>query len=366
MIRISAAAIFIFAVLAVTFGQNTKGSDYEIAARFAPVLYQALGDDPRADLITNFNFDGDWRGDNNWEHTADKRFSLKTYIYYSVSQTQTHYFVHYAVFHPRDYKGGQQTGRMLSEILRKGADALGTNDPTGLLSKATVAHENDMEGCLVVVPKGDTADRTVYLETVAHNFFPKFSTAEERPRGVDVLRLDGERPRLYIEPKGHGISAYEGNEEVSRSRFVVYRYEGKADDPEKTTEIDVGYDLLAIKDTLWSKAVGVSAKKGPTYGDTIDYAPVSIALDVAGKLTTRKVDPGALGSAFLGKEGGVNMARPPWGWFDLDHRSDPPGIWFFDPATVMKRDFGLGKEFSTAYTALPFWAVGPATKKPRP
>lgn len=71
----------------------------------------------------------------------------------------------------------------------------------------------------------------------------------------------------------------------------------------------------------------------------------------------RQISVGGLGSAFFGKAGGVNMARPPWGWFDNNHRTDPLGLWFFDPAKVVKRDFHLGESFSTAYVRLPFWAV---------
>src|ERR1700752_5349655 len=89
-----------------------------IAARFAPIFYQALGDKPRSDYITNFDFDGDWKGDNNWNNLANKDFSLKASIYYSVAETTTHYFVHYAVFHPRDYKGGERKGAILSELIR--------------------------------------------------------------------------------------------------------------------------------------------------------------------------------------------------------------------------------------------------------
>ena len=44
--------------------------DREIAVRLAPTLYQALGPDPRFDYITAFDFDGDWRGDNNWANAA--------------------------------------------------------------------------------------------------------------------------------------------------------------------------------------------------------------------------------------------------------------------------------------------------------
>ena len=88
--------------------------DREIAARFAPTFYQGLGDRRRGDYITNFNFDGDWRGDNNWDNAGDRKFRLRAYVYYAVSETPTHFFIHYAVFHPQDYKGGSASGPLLS------------------------------------------------------------------------------------------------------------------------------------------------------------------------------------------------------------------------------------------------------------
>lgn len=80
-------------------------ADLALAARYAPVFYQGLGQTPRFDYITNFDFDGDWRGDNNWQNADDPRFPLAAWVYFSVCETATHYFIHYAVFHPRDWKG---------------------------------------------------------------------------------------------------------------------------------------------------------------------------------------------------------------------------------------------------------------------
>jgi hypothetical protein len=94
--------------------------DREIAVRFAPDFHQGVIGNERFDYITNFDFDGDWHGNNNWEHAADTRYPMKAYVYYSVSETPTHYFVHYAAFHPRDWKGGEKTGRFLSGTIRNG------------------------------------------------------------------------------------------------------------------------------------------------------------------------------------------------------------------------------------------------------
>src|SRR5262249_26400776 len=51
-------------------GMTYPGSDRDrqVAEAFAPIITQGLSDPQRFDYITNFDFDGDWRGDNNWEN----------------------------------------------------------------------------------------------------------------------------------------------------------------------------------------------------------------------------------------------------------------------------------------------------------
>ena len=93
--------------------------DRQIAALFAPVIHQGLGDHPRGDYITNFDFDGDWRGDNNWENLDNLNYKLRAYVYFSVIETTTHYFIHFATFHPRDYKGGLVKSELLICCFRK-------------------------------------------------------------------------------------------------------------------------------------------------------------------------------------------------------------------------------------------------------
>ncbi|MDE0828382.1 MAG: M48 family metalloprotease [Vicinamibacterales bacterium] len=165
-----------------TLPPNTRAEgDHEIAGRFAPTFHQALGPESRFDYITAFDFDGDWRGDNNWVNAADERRSLAASVYYAVSETRTHYFVVYAAFHPRDYKGGNERGALLSEVLR-----VGDFDPTGLSQDAVLAHENDMEGVLVVARKAGPEPRfaeVVRVETLAHNAFLKYTPSGVQPSG---------------------------------------------------------------------------------------------------------------------------------------------------------------------------------------
>jgi hypothetical protein len=335
----------------------------EVAARFAPVFYQALGDKPRSDYITNFDFDGDWIGTNNWDHAGNQEFPLKGYIYFSVCETSTHYYIHYAVFHPRDYKGGEMKGAILSGLIREGAKRGGQYDPTGLADETSLAHENDMEGALVVVKKegSDPKDgRVVFVETLHHNQFGRYQPGDES----SMVRLEAQHPLLYVEPKGHGIEAFNGDKkQVAKKDFLRYASGAQADNPakgdnvcsnleDKTCDKSVSYQLVPLS-TLWTTAKG---KTNQTYGVTNDYADVKLSLNLNGSTTQKTFKIGKVGCAFAGSVGGINMARPPWGWFDRDERDTPLGQWFFDPATKIKHDFKLDSEFSITYVHLPFWA----------
>jgi len=340
----------------LTYSQTvrTDAEAREVAARFAPIFYQGLGEDPRADLITNFDFDGDWRGDNNWANLANEKFPLQAYVYYAVSETRTHIFIHYAVFHPRDYKGGSTRGRLLSEIIREGVKRGGKMDPTGLAAEATLAHENDMEGCLVVVAKGGNGlndARVVFVETLAHNRFLRYRAGGDGSAGVT---FENDRPLLYIEPKGHGIQAYSEPDRDSARRVLLYRYDGRADAPALNAET-ASYDLLPIEMTLWPRA-----QKGinETFGTKHDYGRLKITRALAnGKNASQTVNLGVRGASYLGNAGGQNMARPPWGWFDQNEREAAAGSWFFDPATTIKQHFQLGEEMSVAYTRQTFLGI---------
>jgi hypothetical protein len=334
----------------------TDTREQAIAARFAPIFYQALGENHRADYITNFDFDGDWRGDNNWAHTNNKEFALKAYVYYSVVETRTHYFIHYAVFHGRDYKGGERKGAIISELIREGAKRAGKYDPTGIAEESALAHENDMEGCLVAVAKNETDSDTgdvVFLETLRHNTISEYRVQNSEKESDNLALKDG-HPLLYIEPKGHGILALTSEKQTAKKDLLIYEYAGRADDPEKTEGNSIGFELLPLKTTLWPRA---RAGASITFAQTQDYDDITIKLHNGEDESELKTELRKIGVAFAGNVGGINMARPPWGWFDRSRRKETLGIWFFDPATTIKRDFKLDESFSTTYLLKPFWAI---------
>ncbi|MFL6337311.1 MAG: hypothetical protein ACJ754_28765 [Pyrinomonadaceae bacterium] len=332
----------------------------QIAARFAPVFRQALGDHPRADYVTNFDFDGDWRGDNNWENTDDLKFHLRAYVYFAASETVTHFYAYYALFHPRDYKGGSTAGPLLSDAIREGVRRGGRYDPTGLSSEAVLAHENDMEGCLVVAEKeGEDPARAhvILVETLAHDRFLKYAPAgASAPASFTRLQLEGQSPLLFVEAKGHGLLAYDGGDKQEPRRgTLVYTYAGRAEDPEAVAKEKetVSYELVPLYDTIWRRALAGSRE---TFGEVADYGSLSFVAG-AKRPAKRTKRLGRLGAAFLGTYGAPNAARPPWGWFDRSERGRPRGEWFFNPAATARRHLGRGADFSITYVSAPYLGI---------
>ncbi len=326
--------------------------DAEIAAAVAPVFVQGLGDTPRFDYITRFDFDGDWKGDNNWSNAEKTQYPLDAYVYFDVKETETHVFVQYACFHPRDYKGGSTKGVILSNLIQAGTEKYGKYDPTGKSDEAVLAHENDLEGCVVVAKKkgpGATDLNVVFVETLAHNKFLKYVAGTVTKNNFERVPMDGEHPLLFVEPKGHGIEASAGATADAKREAVksllTYRVTGAADDPDKRSGDGVGYALIPMESTLWRQAAGAP---NDTYAETSTFGTFSVKTAGA-KPGTRTAKVGTLGSAFNGKEGGKNMARPPWGWFDSAEKDRPLGEWFFDPAGTINRHFTTGSKFSLVY-----------------
>lgn len=340
--------------------------DKQIAAEFAPVFYQGLGDSPRSDFITNFDFDGDWKGDNNWRDLDKRSYPLRAYVYYSVAETATHYFVHYAVFHPRDYKGGLAKSALVDVLIGEGLRRAGKDPTGGMADEVALSHENDLEGCLVVAEKRGTALSQAivrFVETMAHNRFLKYCPREDRAGVYEAIEMNDQRPLIFVEPKGHGPSRYTGSRQQlkdSVNGVMVYSYAGRAEDADKALsqagEKKVGYDLIPIYDTLWSRA---QQGENETYGETFDYqirSFLKFQKDKPAEKAEQKL--GLLGAAFRGAVGFKNKSRPPWGWFDDSEKDRPRGEWFFDPASVIARHFILGEGFSIAYVYNPYFKIG--------
>ncbi len=168
----------------------TVDADLELARRYAPIVYHATARrGGRQDLPCNVDFDGDLVGNNDWENFD--LYEVTPTLLYAVLSTETHWFLTYHLFHPRDW----------------------APIPLGLQD----THENDGENLQVVVDR--STGRVVLLFTQARyrgriyaNDRESFGDGHVKFRGgfrlADALGReddDGTHACVFLESHGHGI-----------------------------------------------------------------------------------------------------------------------------------------------------------------
>lgn len=345
--------------------------DRQLAARFTPIFHQRLTPQVsthRFDYITRFDFDGDWLGTNNWEHAADPKYPLRAYIYYSVVETETHYFISYSLFHPRDWSLEQP---LYEQSLERLKEKLGVWFPQSVREAAEFNHENDLEGLMVIVRKtdGPAGGRLEAVETLAHNRFYKYLAPGSRlsPNILpdQMIESDGDHPIVYVESQKHGIKRYE-KQDRRGGPVLIYRYTGTAEEPKPfpgdvayaPEQQEIGYDLLPLYDAFWAHA-REAHEPNDTFGEIYDFGNLvatAVSLLGGGK---RQVDCalGRIGVALHGEVAGKNKARMPWGWFDTSDHDLKMGDWFLDPAKALVIYFPRARGVSRRYISNPFLGI---------
>jgi hypothetical protein len=280
------------------------------------------------DYITRIDYDHDYVGNNNWDNLGYpvRNFDLPAYVYYAVMETETHYFLWYALFHPADD-----------------------------FHCHTFPHENDLEGMVMCVLKDGSAYgdlRMVQLQ--AHNDFfqyvPPGETGiyENEPwiPGDDIdgtIQVSttypdpGVHPIVWVEGGGHGLR----HEDTGDWPSVFYYYTGHAEDPDVVGYSHCGYDLLSISAEMWEQRTNCCGS-GFLFDQKGDYSRWGFSVT-------------GLGRYFDGDDGDTDNASPPWNWDDNDDTGNwLNGDWFMHPAGYHGLRFIWAEPFSLDYVYHPF------------
>jgi hypothetical protein len=391
------------------------------AEYWAPRIYQDVErGHSRFDQLTKFNWDGNYVGRDNWENAnrvlpigSVRTRNKPAFVYYSFSESDTHVFLGYYFFHPRDWN----------------------DSPVGGDSE----HENDLEAALFLIDKAPAEDEAAqakdcywgalvaviaqehgHLDLYLH---PKYEgvAGEHRDssgwidsrdfgagRSANVqVPHNPHRPCVAIESQGHGVfNALPGmkrgcglNEPNGDSgeidlggTFLVYEYGGRADLPGISagcylgdtrtesalmTQFPCSYELISLDAGEGTIPAGqdpsdpTGARLGEDQGlwhlresfrDNADV--VCAATDscpFASFLTMRGDDQGGCGlEGDLGLQCPENSAGTPWGWDDPD--GDGPtfrGDSLCDPAhfweSRLRGSAMRGEAYSHTYRAHSYW-----------
>ncbi len=322
-------------------------TDREVADYFAPVLYQDVADGVEnqalfryQDLLTNFDFDGNWDANDNAEHTY--LFSLKGFVYYDVVETGNYLFVEYSFFHPRDW----------NSILYSFID-----------------HENDQENIRLLVHKdGSEWGALKLVDMNAHGFLFAYWNLGEGVSGGTWTRsgpLDFEddagnvgdsfsatyhHVRVFIESKGHGPfnCALHDCDRNTDNDLVVYTvlpgatpdqaYEPDLDNIEEERVVLAQYVLLSGYEAYWTRRQAYTPDviwdKEFVYDPARHGDPDAEPFDF-----TTEVDALKMGGDFQGDEGDGGGV-PPWA-FNGTLTGANPGDWLIDAAYVSAKWYVL-------------------------
>ncbi|MFS1511788.1 hypothetical protein VQL36_05030 [Chengkuizengella sp. SCS-71B] len=297
---------------------SAEGISYQqLLEHWSPRVYHDVNPDydVRADFITRFDLDGDWISTNQWE-TVDNE-ALEAYVYTSVSETQTHYFLGYYFYHPRD--DGPDWGVFGDE-----------------------AHENDLEGIMLGIKKNGGTGEFVAMNTVRHSDFYQYANGSlsEGYETIDgpVSLYNGSHPEIFISsngqyvlnttPHGHDIQAYTGEVGVGNDA-IIYEYTGQAEIPSLVApkyEHVYGYDMLSL-DEIWELKTSYNNTPFRSFGS-------------------------------FGSSVGDGGANAPWNWADTDHKDNGSvglGVFVSDPAYLFDAHFNQLGNFSHEYINNSYW-----------
>ncbi|MDA0205524.1 MAG: hypothetical protein O2795_09280 [Acidobacteria bacterium] len=254
-------------------------------------------------------------------------------------ETQTHWFLIYNMFHPRDYSDKCVVGS---------------------------CHENDNEGLILTIRKDRTPFGTLQvMETLAHNNV--YSHVADSSIRSGIHNIDGgielwqdSHPVAFIESGGHGVYGSTS----SHSRFtlesgkftggtgVTYVYKGRAERPTGPDDREVGYELLSIYDHWWLRSQLSTARADGTFDAYYVYLPAR---------NRPRTPYREIAGSFLGRTESENKAKPFWGWHDNRSRKRnmiATGQWGLDPAYSVAQNLRIPRPVSLDYIYNPYLGFG--------
>ena len=258
-------------------------------------------------MLCSVDYDRDWDTSNNRKNLSED-YDLIPVVYYATAETRTHYYIMYCFYHADD-----------------------------------ATHENDLEGCLLIV---DKEDRLLGMISVAHFDFFSFVVDNRLQKGTETI--DGELHTEIFEGKEHPMTKQHIDKHPlfawgNTSWMLPWTHDSK--------------DRLGIRYYPAEQAYVQDEFEVDSLNKT--YFPY-VLVDLLGPSGFwDKRDPKLNNSTFR-SWGTFNSSTPgsahaPWIWSDSiwpwDEINDdlPSGTIFFDPARIASRYFSGFTDFDRIY-----------------
>lgn len=289
----------------------------DAARLYAPrILHETSAELGRQDVPSAMDFDGDREGANNWE--TFPRFEIVPTVYYTFSETSTHIFLTYHLYHPRDWK----------------------RVPLGIQD----AHEGDGENLQVIVEKANAS--VVLLTTQAHydswSYAPLHGAIHS---GAQTLRGDFEiatgHPIVYVESEGHGI--YGSHDPRAANRLA------RAGEPVVIYTPPEGNETFREPAAPWNQSAPYRLVSLPAFLANSTEHP-SLFAGYEGR--SPRYHKGDRYSGPFGSSRGIAPFALGYGW-----RDDEFDALFWTPAERYQEELAIEGAWSTEYLVRPFSEV---------
>lgn len=313
----------------------------QLAQKWAPHIYQALDATAntswRADVPTILDFDNDYDATNNMVSSARGIIDYKAQVYYHVSSTPTHHFLHYVMYYPSRTTNNSSTG--MDEIT-----------------------QHDLTGAVFVVERA--TDKLVIVEGVSN-----------KPNGSDLLlsyRLNnagydapGELIRrrfndadmegtthypMFIPSRIHEACNWQDGEPLqSRStckhpnaaferegvKMVPGVAQGYPEAQQNAQNVkEMTYGLVPFNSLFWARRADVGIKA--LFSSTQVYKPSG------NRQSGYNInEPGShVFPTVVASDDPNSVAPTPFTWLVKPIRSNP-GQWFIDPAYELRQRYSV-------------------------
>jgi hypothetical protein len=315
--------------------ENLSDKQKQIVINYAPIIYQATRKKIRPakwDFITSFDFDGDLKASNNEENLTKGNFSLKATVYYSLIESETHYFITYSFYHPLDW----------------------SVYPSFIPFSW---HENDMENIQIVVKKEN--EKAIILSTQAHlstevsvDYHSKIFSGNKKIEH-DSIKYIGNHPCVYVESGGHGIYNILSKQKEFKTLepptlnegLVFYPNNFEEGEDYQNDKTEYKYILKPIHDSFWkSYLLKENIGNGKLFDGSFDYKDELVNY----KGLPRFFDSDRLSGINKHDSGILPFA------FSFSLTSNDLGVLFFNPAKKYFNDLDIRDKWSKNYLYNPY------------
>jgi len=331
-----------------TVGDDIATFHEELARAYAPLLHQDAGDTKR-DMPVAIDFDGDNMPSNNLDNISQ---AAEPTVYYHVSETETHYFVHYILYYPsfKATSGATEQEHAVNGILvvvARDGSRLGHLEVFETYSVGYSPGQIDSW-----IPNCGGGDTQAFCPSAYSGTGAVIDTFHD-VAAANYADADERRVKVYIRPYDHEVCAWSWENDgagycghLSEQFFESTNAILSAADAGATPSVDFEtahtgtYALVHIAEPWWVLRDSVGPGTETFYANTTLYEPPSTAIgaDLAQRLPTTLNTEDSTGN---------NGLFSPWGFATASGFGLEAGAWFVDPARAVSTRMNTSDPFES-------------------